>query len=123
MFVWSPKNGVFVSVSEGRVTAEMAELIVREASRRIREQKTPIDFFHHWQKVTAYDPAVRPILVDWGLNYHRDCGGFHFLSGTNKVLKMGVALAALVVPKVYSYSSETMFEQAYCQSLRASTKR
>lgn len=76
--------------------------------------------FHDWTGLTGYSSAARTVLTSWGREHPEARVSILFQS---KLIAMGVSVAALVMPKLASYSDRATFEDARARAVEVARGR
>jgi hypothetical protein len=93
-----------------RVTGEGDDVIARAILRgtnAVYANSGRIQIFHDWMGVTGYTSGARKLLTDWTLERRADTSVSMLFN--NRILAMGVSVAALAVPGLISFSDPAIF--------------
>ena len=96
-----------------RVIGEGDEVIAQAILRSVNAVYANcgrVKIFHDWLGVTGYTSGARKLLTDWTLE-HRTNTDVSMLF-QNRILAMGVSVAALAVPGIVSFSDPVAFAAA-----------
>jgi len=110
--------GLLHTVLHGRVTVDVARRIL-EAGNLIMANGEQLCAFHDWEAVQSYEPEVRAILTDWGVERRAQIDRVHILLRSG-LTRMGVSLAAMVLGRMLKpYRARDAFEAAMAEAIRA----
>jgi hypothetical protein len=76
--------------------------------------------FSDWSHMTSYDSSCRRTMTEWGSNLGKRLLGFNVIAGT-QLVKMGLAVASIVVPALRMHNSSATFAAAYYEAKRAAS--
>jgi len=103
--------GVVRTRVEGHAPRSFVTPIIDAVEREIEAGLAP-DVFHDWERITTYETATRDTLAAWYADVKDEVSSVHILIG-NRVVEMGVAVAALVArAPIHTYHSRSEFDAA-----------
>jgi len=106
---WAPASGVYVTRVVGHMEAEIANRII-SAGNDVIARDGKLIAFHDWSAVTGYDSACRQSLTQWGYEIRGQVERVHILI-TNKLVRMGVSVASIVLlGMIVSHDEAATFE-------------
>ena len=97
----------------GHLDVAMGEALLARCDALIRERRK-VRVFCHWGEMTGYDPEVRALCTDWGMKNRGAVVGYHMLM-RDRIVQLGVEVAAVVLRRVQSYSSAEDFLRAHAR--------
>jgi glycerol dehydrogenase-like iron-containing ADH family enzyme len=73
--------------------------------------------FSDWFHMTSYETSCRRTMTEWGVGLGRGLKCFHVIAGT-RLVKMGLAVASIVVPTLRAHDGMASFIAAYQEAQR-----
>lgn len=117
--VENPAPGIVCCRVTGEGDEQIAQAILRGANA-VYASSGRVHIFHDWLGVTGYTSGARKLLTDW-TREHRSNTGVSMLF-QNRILAMGVSVAALAVPGIVSFSDPVAFAAARDAAIAAALR-
>lgn len=73
--------------------------------------------FSDWFQMASYETSCRQTMTEWGVRMGTGLKCFHVIAGT-RLVKMGLAVASIVVPTLRAHDRMTSFVAAYEEERR-----
>lgn len=114
-WIWCPAPDVIVSLFKGVLSAQAATRI-DDILRRLTANGNKHDAFHDWEGMTDYDGQARVTLTNTALALRPSSERVHLLV-RSKTVAMGVKVASVVLPTLFSHLDRASFESALEESI------
>jgi hypothetical protein len=115
---------LFVTRGYGVISGDAVERFIAMLDREIAGGAKQISFFHDWEHIDSYDPAMRKRLTEWRRNNPAGITKAIHILVRSKLVAMGVAASAVLLRmagiEIESYAYRDSFERALRSAVDAS---
>lgn len=117
---------VFVTRGVGVMTGDVMDRFIAMLDREIAGGTRAMVFFHDWEHIVSYEPAMRQKLTEWRRRAPRSATKAIHVLVRSKLVSMGVSassvLLRLIGLEIQSYSSRDDFDRAIRTAVALATR-
>lgn len=114
---------VFLTRGVGVMSGDVMDLFIALLDRELERGTREMVFFHDWERIESYEPAMRQKLTDWRRRAPAGATSSIHVLVRSKLLAMGVSASAIVLRlvglDVHSYSERAAFDRALDRALKS----
>lgn len=118
LVLWTLAPTVYVTRFTGHLESAHVDLLFAYSEPLVLAARQPIDVFHEWTAMTAYDSVARSRITTWALERRRVFGRVH-VSVRSQLVAMGVQVANIALGNITAYRGALELETALHATLRA----